>query len=278
MRWKILMKPMGYQPALPNVFFAVMIGYLANLAVPRLGEVLKCTILARYEKVPADKLVGTILVERAFDVVCLGLVFLLAFGVEYEVVGQYARQLLGKAFPSGPGGYLLMKVLLGLVVMVLLARGAWVLLQQWKQKPWIAAVLGVVKGITDGLNSIRQLQEKGLFLLYSLGIWALYILGTWVGLQATMGTAGLGWTTAVSALAFASIGMIITPGGIGAYAFFLAKILALHEIPFELGMANGTLQWFAQFGIVLLVGFICLGLLPLYNKKNKHESHSSPTT
>jgi glycosyltransferase 2 family protein len=249
---------------------------LANLAVPRLGEVLKCTILARYEKVPADKLVGTILVERAFDVVCLGLVFLLAFGVEYEVVGQYASQLLGKAFPSGPGGYLLVKVLLGLVVMVLLARGAWVLLQQWKDKPWIEAVLGVVKGITDGLNSIRQLQEKGLFLLYSLGIWALYILGTWVGLQATMGTAGLGWTTAVSALAFASIGMIITPGGIGAYAFFLAKILALHEIPFELGMANGTLQWFAQFGIVLLVGFICLGLLPLYNKKSNHESHNSP--
>ena len=64
-RWKILMKPMGYSPSLINTFFAVMIGYLANLAVPRLGEVLKCTILGKYEKVPADKLVGTILIRRS---------------------------------------------------------------------------------------------------------------------------------------------------------------------------------------------------------------------
>ncbi|MBC7587054.1 MAG: flippase-like domain-containing protein, partial [Chitinophagaceae bacterium] len=63
LRWKILMQPMGYNPSFPNTFFAVMIGYLANLAVPRLGEVLKCTILAKYEKVPAEKIVGTIVAE-----------------------------------------------------------------------------------------------------------------------------------------------------------------------------------------------------------------------
>ena len=73
-RWKILMKPMGYNPTLLNTFFAVMIGYLANVAVPRLGEVLKCTILGKYEEVPPDKLVGTILVERAVDVFCLLLI------------------------------------------------------------------------------------------------------------------------------------------------------------------------------------------------------------
>src|SRR5687767_5486886 len=76
MRWKILMEPLGYAPSLVNTFFAVMVGYLANLAVPRLGEILKCTILARYEKVPAEKLVGTIVAERAFDLVCLILIFL----------------------------------------------------------------------------------------------------------------------------------------------------------------------------------------------------------
>jgi len=80
-RWKILMKPMGYSPSLINTFFAVMIGYLANLAVPRLGEVLKCTILGKYEKVPADKLVGTILIERAIDVVSLLIVFIIALPI-----------------------------------------------------------------------------------------------------------------------------------------------------------------------------------------------------
>src|SRR4051812_3313464 len=75
-RWKILMEPLGYKPRMANTYLAVLIGYFANLAVPRLGEVLKCTILARYEKVPADKLVGTIVAERAFDVLCLGVVIL----------------------------------------------------------------------------------------------------------------------------------------------------------------------------------------------------------
>ena len=79
LRWRILMKPMGYSPSFPNTFFAVMIGYLANLAVPRLGEVLKCTLLSKYEKVPADKLVGTILVERAVDVLSFFIVIVISF-------------------------------------------------------------------------------------------------------------------------------------------------------------------------------------------------------
>src|SRR6476661_3412778 len=70
MRWKLLMEPLGYKPALKNVFSVIMVGYLANAAVPRLGEILKCTFLSRYEKLQVDKLFGTILVERTFDLVC----------------------------------------------------------------------------------------------------------------------------------------------------------------------------------------------------------------
>ena len=70
MRWKLMMEPLGYNPALKNVFAATMVGYLANSAIPRLGEVLKCSLLARYEKLKVDKLFGTILVERTFDFIC----------------------------------------------------------------------------------------------------------------------------------------------------------------------------------------------------------------
>ena len=70
MRWKLLMEPLGYDPKLKNVFAVTMIGYFANAAIPRLGEVLKCAFLARYEHLKVDKLVGTIIIERAFDIVC----------------------------------------------------------------------------------------------------------------------------------------------------------------------------------------------------------------
>src|ERR1700734_2754271 len=75
LRWRQLIEPLGYHPGKMNTFLGVMIGFFINRGPPRLGEVVKCTILPRYKKIPADKLVGTIVAERAFDVVCLALVF-----------------------------------------------------------------------------------------------------------------------------------------------------------------------------------------------------------
>ncbi len=271
LRWKILMKPMGYTPRTPNVFFAVMVGYLANLAVPRLGELLKCTLLAKYEKVPADKLVGTILVERAFDVISLGLVFVIALVSQFDVVGAYAGQLLAPLLESNKSETSYLK--LGVIVLFILfiAVGTWIILKKFPHNKFVSIFKNIIAGVWEGLSSIRQLDQKGLFILYSVLIWGLYILGTWIGLYATAGTSNLGIAAAVSALAFGSIGMIITPGGIGAYAYFIAKVLEKNGIGFEIGFANGTLQWFAQFIIVLILGFISLGLLPWFNKKQPNN-------
>lgn len=272
LRWKILMKPMGYAPRTPNVFFAVMVGYLANLAVPRLGELLKCTLLAKYEKVPADKLVGTILIERAFDVISLGLVFLIALLSQFDVVGEYAGQLLGPIFSNSSEGISFTKIGIILFFLSLIIGGTWIIIKKLPHNKLVNVVSKVITGIWEGLSSIKQLQQKGLFIIYSVLIWGFYILGTWIGLYATVGTSGLGIAIAVSALAFGSIGMIITPGGIGAYAYFIAKVLEKNGIGFEIGFANGTLQWFAQFIIVLIVGFVSLSLLPWYNSKKVNNA------
>ncbi|TAG12909.1 MAG: UPF0104 family protein [Sphingobacteriia bacterium] len=275
LRWKILMQPLGFKPSLPNVFFAVMIGYLANLAVPRLGEVLKCTILSKYEKVPAEKLVGTILVERVFDVISLGIVFIIALVTQYDIIGDYASALFNSLFANQfnkISSFFGLAIIIGIAIITILLFTF--IIKRYPQNKVSLLVKKVSKGIWEGLTSIRHLQKKGYFMLYSILIWTLYIAGTWIGLWATAGTAHLGLPAAISALAFASIGMIITPGGIGAYAFFLAKVLEKNNIPFEIGFANGTMQWFAQFLIVLIVGFCCLGLLPWYNKKKEtHESN-----
>jgi uncharacterized protein (TIRG00374 family) len=89
LRWKILMEPLGFQPTTTNTFIAVMLSYFFNLLVPRLGEVMKCTILARYEKTPVDKLIGTMVAERAFDVICLLLVFFITIVLQINLVGDF---------------------------------------------------------------------------------------------------------------------------------------------------------------------------------------------
>ncbi len=276
LRWKMLIHPMGFNPSFANTFFAVMIGYLANLAVPRLGEVLKCTILAKYEHVPADKLIGTIVAERAFDVLCLLLIFVAAFALQFDIIGEYGMNLLKSVFLDKAGSFDLKKLMITggiLLVVIVIIR---MLLRKYDQIKIVHKIHAVFSGILQGLLSVKDMKHKWQFILCSIGIWALYLLGTWVGFYGTTGTAGLPFEAAVSALAFASIGMILTPGGIGAYAFFMAKILQQNGINFEIGFANGTLQWFAQFIIIIIVGFLSLGILPWYNKKNyKHEAVTS---
>lgn len=265
LRWKLLMKPMGYNPSLINTFFAVMIGYLANNAFPRLGEVLKCTILAKYEQVPADKNVGTIVAERAFDLLCLLGLFAVALLWQYDVViaaynkMQHSATSHADSTTSNTGFYFKIG-LLAVAVIVLF----WAIATK-KIAIFFAKIKQIAKGILEGLTSAWKLENKYLFLFYSISIWILYVLGTWIGMYATKGTeVGLG--ASVACLAFASIGMILTPGGIGSYAILLSMVLELYGIEPGLGIANGTLQWFAQFIIILIVGFVCVILLPVYNR------------
>ncbi|MFT3678808.1 MAG: lysylphosphatidylglycerol synthase transmembrane domain-containing protein [Ferruginibacter sp.] len=271
-RWKILMKPMGYAPSLLNTFFAVMVGYLANLAIPRLGEVLKCTILGKYEKVPADKLVGTILIERAVDVVSLLIVFAIALLTQASVIGGYASETIGKYFLAGGTRILVIKIISLLAILILLYFGLKILFYKLSHLREIKRIRGIFSGVRDGLNSIKQLQHKGAFIFHSVFIWCCYVGGTYLGFFAVKGTEALPLAAAFPVLAFASIGMIITPGGIGTYPLLVMEVMALYDIDEGIGFANGNLQWFAQFAIVLVVGFTSLLLLPYYNKEKENAA------
>ena len=129
-----------------------------------------------------------------------------------------------------------------------------------------AVLKKILLGIIEGLISASRLKHKLLFAIYTITIWLCYVTATWIGLYATEATRGLGIKGAISCLAFGSIGMILTPGGIGTYAIFLAIALEGNGILYEYGIANGTIQWFAQTIIVLVIGFLCLMMLPIYNK------------
>ena len=265
LRWRLIMEPLGYKPSIINTFLAVLIGYLANLAVPRLGEVLKCTLLSKYEKVPAEKIVGTIVAERAFDVISLALIFLLALTLQFSVVEAGWNQFTsyGKAAGDDSSSHQTIYIIL-VVILIAVIAALWIF--RSKMQNAILIIKKIIAGVWEGVISATKLKKHNLFFFYSFTIWFLYLLATYVGLYATEGTES-SFQTAISCLAFASIGMIITPGGIGAYAYFMAKVLELNGIDYTLGLANGTLQWFSQFIIILILGGIALIILPLFNKQ-----------
>ena len=268
-RWKILMKSMGYNPRLINTFCAVMVGYLANFAFPRLGEVLKCTILGKYEKVPTDKLVGTILVERAVDLFSFFIVIVISLITQAGVVGAYAKEAFDKYFLTGDKGAVITKF--GILTAIIVASYFFLkfIFTKYLHIKLIEKIKGILNGIIEGLLSVKNLKNKWQFIFHSIFIWVCYLIGTYVGFYAIKETAVLPGLAAFPVLAFGTVATILTPGGIGLYPVFLMEAMKLYDIQESFGTANGWLQWSAQFIIILVVGFICLAILPYINKSKK---------
>ena len=266
-RWKILIEPLGYNPGLTNTFLAVLVGYLANLAVPRLGEVLKCTFLSRYEKVPAEKLIGTIVAERAFDVICLMVVITIAFFTQTDIIGEYLSLKVGELLGSGKesrSGTGLM-IMIGLLLAFILL--AWFLIKKFSHIGFIQKIKTIIKGIWHGLTSVRFIKKKGWFLFHTVFIWSMYLLSVQIGMFALEDTAIYGIKPSLSTLATGSIAMILTPNGIGAYPIFVQQTMELYGLRYSIGIAFGWLMWTVQTFQILISGLVALTLLPLLNKK-----------
>jgi glycosyltransferase 2 family protein len=267
LRWKILMEPLGFHPSSFNVFNAVMVGYMANLAVPRLGEVLKCTLLARYEKVAPDKLIGTIVAERAVDVVCLLATFVITILLQVDVVGNFALSLVNSISQSGSKNFSWPRLFLLLAIIVVIALIVFVIYQRMKHLVFVQKIRNVINGIWSGLISIRYIKNRGLFIFYSIGIWTLYFLGCRIGFYALQEVDHLGIKEAFSVLSFGSIGMLApTQGGIGAYQFIVQQILMLYGITEAIAFAFGWILWIAQTMVLLAGGLFSLLILPVYNR------------
>ncbi|MEJ7912028.1 MAG: lysylphosphatidylglycerol synthase transmembrane domain-containing protein [Chitinophagaceae bacterium] len=267
LRWKILMQPLGYNPSNFNVFAAVMIGYLVNAGVPRLGEVVKCSLLAKYEKVRVDRLVGTIVMERAVDVFCLILIFAAALIFQGNIIWVPIKSKLSSLFQNKGGDTSVYK-LLGFAVFVLgFIMVIVFLFKRFQHIKAIAKARGIFTGIAKGLSSIRFIEQKRLFLFHTVFIWVLYLTGTVTGVYALQETSSMGVGGGLTTLALGSVGMIISPGGIGAYAWIISKLVGWYGLDeVTIGNALGWLLWSVQTLVILVGGLACFALLGHFNR------------
>lgn len=270
LRWKLILEPLNIHPSTANTTFSVLIGYLANALVPRLGEVAKCTVLAKYEEVPADKLVGTIIAERAFDLVCLLVILFATLGLQYDVIYPFARDLYLKIFTDASGHFIWARIGIASGILVLIIAAIVLLYRKIKD----SKVGHIIKGIGEGLKAIALVRRKSLFFLHTLLIWSGYTGAIIVGFHALPETELVPVLAGLAVISFGSIGMIVTPGGIGAYPVIVAQVLLLYGLSEGIGLAYGWVSWAAQTTIILVLGLASLLLLPLYNrnKNNRNET------
>ncbi len=265
-RWKYLMEPLDMYPSTSNTFFAVMIGYLANMFLPRLGEVIKCTILSRYEKIPADKLVGTIITERAFDILCLLLIFVITIVVQVDLASDYLQTLIAKynAAKGEGGNHITLYVLGGLLILFLVFR------KKIAQMKFMMKLKEIFRNILKGILSFRHMKNKKGFIFHTVLIWSLYFGMILLGFKSIEETSMLGYKTGLSVLSFGSLGMIATPGGMGAYTLLVDEIVSLYGIEKVMSLAISWIIWLVPTIIILLGGSASLLLIPFLNNRKKN--------
>lgn len=264
LRWRIMITPLGKNPGLNNVFYAVLTGFFFNLLFPRLGELMKCTLLGKYEKISVDKLVGTMVAERLIDFLCLIFIILLTILTQTSLVGNYTIELTTALSAK------LKSAILPIAVSFILISVLLFLLFKYLKNSNLQLVIKtkiLVSGIKQGLLTILQMDKKGMFLLYTLSIWFLYLASIRVGFPAITALAHLGWVPSLTVLTFGSFAMIATQGGIGAYQLAVQKTLGLYGVNAITGYAFGWLLWSVQTVLMLVTGPLALFLLYFNNKK-----------
>ncbi len=270
LRWKMLIAPLGHDVNARNTFLSIMIGYLVNLGTPRMGEVARCAILSRYEKVPADKLAGTMLVERAFDFVSLIALLLITYLVEYAAVNEFLNEKIFNPLLSFATGGNILLLLGGIFIFVLAIIFIRKKISGTKNK-----ISSILKNIFDGIGSIRKMKNPGLFLLYTFIIWFMYLFMTYLGFLAFDGLSDQSFGSALSVLTIGSFGFVIpTPQGAGSFQYFVKLCLMdMYHIEESLAYAYANVSWVAQTLVLISGGFVSLLLLPILNRKkeNTHE-------
>ena len=267
-RWKILMEPMGYKPSTANTFYAIMSGYLLNTFVPRAGEVLKCTLLNRYEKIPTNKLIGTVLVERAFDLVCYFIFIAFTILIQIKYVAHFVKQKVLEIFFNKHGMQGWIKLLVFFAALVLLIILIKWIFKKFAHHKYIITLKGFHIGLKEGFSVIARLKNRGWFIFHTLFIWAMYTTEIYVGFSALSATSHLGIIQACSVLSLATLGMIVSPGGIGAFPLAVQEVLLLYNVD---NISFGWIIWGVSTGIVIVVGLISFGLL-IYKSKKTNEA------
>ncbi len=259
---------------------AVLISYGANMLFPRLGEVSRCAIVSKYEKVPAQHLLGTVITERILDLVALASILLIGFFVEFDKISQYfgnnlAAPLKAKLANAVPGGS---NIVLGLVALITFISAFFLLRRTVMKLRFYHKVRNAALGLLDGIKSVRHVDQPLVLIFHSVFIWVCYFAMMYVCIYSIPETSNLSIGAVITAFVAGALAMIITPGGIGAYPLFVMSALLLYGVNEEPGTAFGWLVWAAQQISIVAGAVISIILLPVINRTSGNNETQPEVT
>jgi len=264
LRWQMLYSSIQFRVGFWNTYHAVMIGYLANLALPRFGEIGRCSVVRRMEGVPMFASIGTVITERLFDIAVLLLTACIMVVFQYHVVSGFLYDTIYSSLLNKIHGinYYWIAVF-SVLAFLLLALAVYFFRHKFSVK-----LLRIVVALRQGFGSYNKVQNKPLFLSFTFGIWLLYLLSMYFAFFAIQTTAHLNIEVAFTALVFSGFAMAApVQGGIGVFHWMVAQSLMLYSVHFKDGLAYATIIHSSQLLLILFLGSLSLLIILT---KNKH--------
>jgi len=255
-RWKYLLEPMGYQTSFANRYHATMVGYVVNLVLPRAGEASRAGSLMKSSNVPFSNSFGTIIAERAIDLILLALVGLITVSLSVEdFILLYNKLFSGEKSERSSA---LIYIIAGFLVFLLIA---WIFLR--KNKGLRTKIWNFIGNVKSGLFSIIKSKNPGAFVFYSFGIWALYIVYFGICFFALEETKHVPLQGVLMAFIAGTIGVMLTNGGVGVYPLFVGTVITFYAFPefngaHNTALALATVIWLTQTFFLIVLGLISL--------------------
>lgn len=273
LRWKIALEPLGENPKTSNAFITVMAAYFMNLLLPRMGEVVRCGLLSKYEKIPFPKLFGTVITERIVDVLMLFVLLLMTSILEMDKLVEFGRQnpeVISKirALIESP--------LLWIAIAASVA-GLYIYLRIVSKKSGENKLVKLFNEFLQGIKSILSMKRYKAYIAHTFFIWLMYFLMLYSIFFSLDFTRHLSAEAGLTTFTMTSFSMVApVQGGIGAWHFMAEKALSLYGIESADGKLFALLAHSSTNIFIIIVGAICLIILPMVNRNYSPKSKTEP--
>lgn len=270
LRWKQTLAPLGENPSTMNCIHAIFLSYASSLAFPRSGEVLRCGVLKKYDGTSFSKSLGTVVTERVIDSVLILLTTFIVFLLQIKTFSTFFEET-GTNFSAWLHTFTTTGWIVTIVCVLLTLIFLYILLKHFTGESRVKKIINDLKA---GIFSLKDVENKGLFIFYTIAIWASYFIHFYLAFFCFEYTENLSFMTALVAFIIGTIAVVVPVplNGIGPWHFAVKTILVLYGVAATNAEIFVMIVWGVQTALIPVLGLYSLAAL-LAKKPKKKDNH-----
>jgi uncharacterized protein (TIRG00374 family) len=256
-RWKFLIEPLGYKLGFINSVLTVFSAYLINYTIPRAGDIARATMISKYENIPFEKAIGTIVAERAVDVISILVIIMIGLIIEFDKISNKLTYFLEQSDFS--------TLLWSSLILLFIVASLYIIIKRFKFYKKIKLFLS---GMIDGITIIFRMKKRNQFIFHSVFIWLMYVLMFYFTSKSFIGLNQVSFFELMISFTLAALSIMFSNGGIGIYPLAVEESLGWYGVQSTIGLAFGWVMWLSQTLMVVIFGGLSLFILPFINRSN----------